>query len=101
MAALAKREANEAIEERDNGKELKYDYQVNTNILIGKLKVFSARGFSSKGGADVFLDAITLQPKYYCRSSRRLTLRKPAPNHSFRIVVFSSQLLRVCTIILH
>ena len=38
MASLAKREANEAIEERNNGKELKYDYQTNTNILIGKLK---------------------------------------------------------------
>ena len=38
MAANAKAEANEAIQEGNKGKVLKYDYKVNTNILIGKLK---------------------------------------------------------------
>jgi hypothetical protein len=38
MIALAKNEANEAIEQKNQDKNLKYEYQVNTNILIGKLK---------------------------------------------------------------
>lgn len=38
MAALAKNEANEEIAKKNEGKNLKYEYQVNTNILIGKLK---------------------------------------------------------------
>lgn len=38
MAALAKREANEEITQRNKDKGLKYDYKVNVNILIGKLK---------------------------------------------------------------
>ena len=38
MVALAKNEANEKITQTKQGKNLKYDYQVNTNILIGKLK---------------------------------------------------------------
>ncbi|WP_019415550.1 IS4 family transposase [Paenisporosarcina sp. TG20] len=38
MAALLKHEANENIAQKNKGKKLKYDYQVNTNILIGKLK---------------------------------------------------------------
>ena len=38
MIALLKHEANEKITEENEGKELKYDYEVNTNILIGKLK---------------------------------------------------------------
>ena len=38
MVALAKNEANEEIAQKNEEKNLKYDYQVNTNILIGKLK---------------------------------------------------------------
>lgn len=38
MAALAKREANDEIAQRNKDKGLKYDYKVNVNILIGKLK---------------------------------------------------------------
>lgn len=38
MVALAKMDANEAIEEKYKDKDLKYEYKVNTNILIGKLK---------------------------------------------------------------
>lgn len=38
MVALAKNEANEEIAQKNEDKNLKYDYQVNTNILIGKLK---------------------------------------------------------------
>lgn len=38
MAALAKNEANEEIALNNKDKTLKYDYKVNTNILIGKLK---------------------------------------------------------------
>lgn len=38
MVALFKHEANEKITQKDEDKQLKYDYQVNTNILIGNLK---------------------------------------------------------------
>lgn len=38
MAALAKSEANEEITQRNKGKGLKYDYKVNVNVLVGKLK---------------------------------------------------------------
>ena len=38
MASLAKAEANEIIKKQNEGKELKYEQKVNTNILIGKLK---------------------------------------------------------------
>lgn len=38
MAALAKISADEKIQERNQDKDLKYEYQTNTNILIGKLK---------------------------------------------------------------
>ncbi len=38
MAALAKGDANETITERNKDKNPKYDYKVNTNILVGKLK---------------------------------------------------------------
>jgi hypothetical protein len=38
MAAFAKIHADEKIRDRNHGKELKYEYQTNTNILIGKLK---------------------------------------------------------------
>jgi hypothetical protein len=38
MVALAKRDANKEIDEKNEGKELKHKYKVNTNILIGKLK---------------------------------------------------------------
>lgn len=38
MVALVKNEANEIIAQEDEGKDLKHDYQANTNILIGKLK---------------------------------------------------------------
>lgn len=38
MVALAKRDANQVIEEDYKEKGLKYEYKVNTNILIGKLK---------------------------------------------------------------
>lgn len=38
MAALAKIQADEKIQAQNAGKSLKYEYQTNTNILIGKLK---------------------------------------------------------------
>jgi len=38
MVALAKNEANEKIALNNQDKNLKYEYKVNTNILIGKLK---------------------------------------------------------------
>ncbi|KYH34161.1 transposase DDE domain protein [Clostridium tepidiprofundi DSM 19306] len=38
MVALAKKDANEAIEEEYKDKNLTYEYKVNTNVLIGKLK---------------------------------------------------------------
>jgi predicted transcriptional regulator len=38
MVALVKSEANETIHEEGKSKKLKYHYQVNTNIIIGKLK---------------------------------------------------------------
>lgn len=38
MVSLAKKDANAIIEESNENKELKYEYKVNTNILIGKLK---------------------------------------------------------------
>ncbi len=38
MVALAKKDANEAIQEDSKNKNLKYEYKVNTNMLIGKLK---------------------------------------------------------------
>lgn len=38
MVALAKMDANEIIEEEYKNKGLKYEYKVNTNVLIGKLK---------------------------------------------------------------
>jgi hypothetical protein len=38
MVSLAKMDANAAIEEKNKGKNLKYEYKVNTNVLIGKLK---------------------------------------------------------------
>lgn len=38
MVALAKLDANEIIEEEYKNKGLKYEYKVNTNVLIGKLK---------------------------------------------------------------
>ncbi|MGO5064095.1 MULTISPECIES: transposase [unclassified Clostridium] len=38
MVSLAKKDANEAIEEKYKNKSLKYEYKVNTNVLIGKLK---------------------------------------------------------------
>ena len=38
MVALAKNEANEKIAQNNDAKNLKYEYKVNTNILIGKLK---------------------------------------------------------------
>jgi hypothetical protein len=38
LVSIAKAEANQKIEEKNKGKELKYSYKVNTNILIGKLK---------------------------------------------------------------
>ena len=38
MAAIAKAEANETIQKSNQGKDLKHEYKVNTNILIGKLK---------------------------------------------------------------
>lgn len=39
MVALAKKDANRIIEERNKDKNLKHDYKVNTNILVGKLKL--------------------------------------------------------------
>lgn len=38
MAALAKMDADEQIQTQNQTKDLKYEYQTNTNILIGKLK---------------------------------------------------------------
>lgn len=38
MVAIAKAEATQKIQEKGEVKELKYQYKVNTNILIGKLK---------------------------------------------------------------
>lgn len=38
MIALAKKDANQVIEEEYHKKGLKYKYKVNTNVLIGKLK---------------------------------------------------------------
>lgn len=38
MVALAKNEANERIAQNNEDKNLKYEYKVNSNILIGKLK---------------------------------------------------------------
>ena len=38
MVALAKMDANAMINEENKDKELKHEYKVNTNILIGKLK---------------------------------------------------------------
>jgi hypothetical protein len=38
MVALAKADANASIEENHKGKIFKYEYKVNTNILIGKLR---------------------------------------------------------------
>ena len=38
MVTLAKNEANEKIAQNTQDKSLKYEYKVNTNILIGKLK---------------------------------------------------------------
>jgi len=38
MVALAKNEANQNIAQNNEDKELKHEYMVNTNILIGKLK---------------------------------------------------------------
>lgn len=38
MVAPAKKDANQIIEEYYKEKNLKYEYKVNTNIMIGKLK---------------------------------------------------------------
>jgi hypothetical protein len=38
MAAMAKMQTDETIQARNETKELKYEYQTNVNILIGKLK---------------------------------------------------------------
>ena len=38
MASLVKQESDEIIAKEQDGKGLKYDYQTNTNILIGKLE---------------------------------------------------------------
>ncbi|WP_186431502.1 IS4 family transposase [Clostridium sp. BSD9I1] len=38
MVSLAKMDANALIDEENKDKELKHEYKVNTNILIGKLK---------------------------------------------------------------
>jgi len=38
MAAIAKNEANEKVKKNNSEKKLKYDYKVNINMLIGKLK---------------------------------------------------------------
>ena len=38
MVALAKKDANQEIEALNKDKDLKYEYKVNTNILVGKLK---------------------------------------------------------------
>ena len=38
MVAQAKKDANEVIQENSKNKNLKFEYKVNTNVLIGKLK---------------------------------------------------------------
>lgn len=38
MVALAKKHANQEIEKANEDKNLKYEYKVNTNVLVGKLK---------------------------------------------------------------
>lgn len=38
MVALAKKDANQVIKEDFKNKNLKFEYKVNTNVLIGKLK---------------------------------------------------------------
>ena len=38
LVSLAKQESNEKIAQNNEKKALKYEYKVNTNILIGKLK---------------------------------------------------------------
>ncbi len=38
MVALAKKDADQDIKEKNKDKNLKYEYKANTNILIGKLK---------------------------------------------------------------
>ncbi len=38
LVSLAKKDANQGIKEKCKGKNLKYEYKVNTNVLIGKLK---------------------------------------------------------------
>ena len=38
LVAIAKAEADQTIAEKNQGKGLKYEYKVNTNILISKLK---------------------------------------------------------------
>ena len=39
MVSLARMDANAIIKEKNKDKNLKYEYKVNTNILIGKLKI--------------------------------------------------------------
>ena len=38
MAALAKMQSDEEIQNKNKGKELKYEYKTNVNIMLGKLK---------------------------------------------------------------
>jgi hypothetical protein len=38
FASFIKQEADEMIAKEQKGKELKYEYMVNNNLLIGKLK---------------------------------------------------------------
>ncbi len=38
MVSLAKMQSDEVIQENNKGKFLKYKYQTNVNILVGKLK---------------------------------------------------------------
>lgn len=38
MVALAKKDSNQAIEAKYHNMDVKYEYKVNTNVLIGKLK---------------------------------------------------------------
>ena len=38
MAALAKMQSDEEIQNKNEGKELKYEYKTNVNTMIGKLK---------------------------------------------------------------
>lgn len=45
MLALVKQEADEKISQEDKSKQLKHDYQVNVNILIGKLKIILVQLF--------------------------------------------------------